>query len=198
MILVNGKMSEPFAITTGVLQGDTLAPFLFIMVIDYVMSNSEEDFGFIYEQRTSSRHPAKTINDLDFADDIALLENSIELANKQLQKLANVAKEVGLEINVDKTEYMTFNIVNEEERVVLNKQELKKVDDFRYLGSMMKSTENDFERRRGLAYGAWNSMDKIWSANHKKPIKLKMNIFEASVLSILLFGCVKLGSLRPN
>ena len=63
---------------------------------------------------------------------------------------------------------------------------------------MMKSTENDFERHRGLAYGAWNSMDKIWSANHKKPIKLKMNIFEASVLSILLYGYVKLGSLRPN
>ena len=31
-------------------------------------------------------------------------------------------------------------------------------------------------------------MDKIWSANHI-PIKLKMNIFEASVLSILLYGC---------
>ena len=188
MVVVNGKMSETFAITTGVLQGDTLAPFLFIMVIDYVMSNSEEDFGFIYAKRTSSRHPAKTINDLDFADDIALLENSIALANKQLQKLALVAKEVGLEINIDKTEYIIYNINNEEERVILNNQELKKVDDFRYLGSMMKSTESDFERRRGLAYGAWNSMEKIWSAKHI-PIKLKVNIFDASVLSILLYGC---------
>ena len=37
------------------------------------------------------------INDLDFAEDTALLENSIPEANTQLQKLASAAKEVGLE-----------------------------------------------------------------------------------------------------
>ena len=187
-VVVNGKASDPFNVTTGVLQGDTLAPFLFIMVIDYVMSNSEEEFGFIYAKRTSSRHPDQKLNDLDFADDIALLENSIKQANEQLDKLAAVAKEVGLEINVEKTEYMAFNIREDEGNVVLDKQELKKVDDFRYLGSMMRSTETDFERRRGLAYGAWNSMEKIWNAKHV-PIKLKTSIFDASVLSILLYGC---------
>ena len=56
-VLVNGKSSEPFNITTGVLQGDTLAPFLFIMVMDYVLSNCEEDHGFTYELHKSRRHP---------------------------------------------------------------------------------------------------------------------------------------------
>jgi len=83
---------------------------------------------------------------------------------------------------------MAFNISEEEGDVVLENQKLKRVEDFRYLGSMMKSTETDFKRRKGLAYGAWNSMEKIWNAKHV-PIKLKTNIFETSVLSILLYGC---------
>ena len=33
--VINGKQSESFDISTGVLQGDVLAPFLFILVMDY-------------------------------------------------------------------------------------------------------------------------------------------------------------------
>lgn len=39
-VLVEGELTDEFDITTGVLQGDTLAPFLFI-VIDYVLKNTE-------------------------------------------------------------------------------------------------------------------------------------------------------------
>ena len=39
-IYIQGQLSEPFAITTGVLQSDVLAPFLFIIVIDYVSKRS--------------------------------------------------------------------------------------------------------------------------------------------------------------
>ncbi|GAA6093907.1 uncharacterized protein LOC122815288, partial, partial [Tachysurus ichikawai] len=40
-VLVEGELTDEFDITTGVLQGDTLAPFLFIIVIDYVLKNTE-------------------------------------------------------------------------------------------------------------------------------------------------------------
>ena len=35
-VYLQGQRSEPFAITKGLLQGDVLAPFLFIIVIDYM------------------------------------------------------------------------------------------------------------------------------------------------------------------
>ena len=66
-----------------------------------------------------------------------MLENSIQLANAQLEKLAEEASKVGLEINVEKTEYMAFNIKEEEGDVMIADNKLKKVNDFRYLGSMM-------------------------------------------------------------
>ena len=94
------------------IQGDVLAQFLFIIVIDYVMNVSQEqnEFGFIFASRPSSRKPERKINDLDYADDIALLENSIAMTNQQLSAISRSAALVGLEINVKKTEYMSFNI----------------------------------------------------------------------------------------
>lgn len=96
VVFVNGKESEPFNITTGVLQGDVLAPFLFIIVIDHIMRCCECQHGWIYRPRRSSRHPDLRINDLDFADDIVLLANSIREACEQLEDLRVEAAEVGL------------------------------------------------------------------------------------------------------
>ena len=76
-VLVDGKTSAEFKTTTGVLQGDVLAPFLFIIVIDYVMRNSEGSYGFVTHlkeiTRTRIDKPDQKLNDLDYADDIALL-----------------------------------------------------------------------------------------------------------------------------
>ena len=45
-----------FDITTGVLQGDTIAPFLFIICLDYVLKSSidcSSNFGFTLKKRRS-------------------------------------------------------------------------------------------------------------------------------------------------
>ena len=77
--------TEPFDVLTGILQGDTLAPFLFMIVVDYIMRTSVDTInekGFQYKPRRISRHPALHITDADFADDIyvALLSDNLENA----------------------------------------------------------------------------------------------------------------------
>ena len=109
-VLVNGKLSDMFNISTGVLQGDILAPYLFIIVIDFVMSRAAQNFGIEISRRRSTRHPAKYLGDLDYADDIALLESDPSAACRQLEELRREALAVGLEINVEKTECMLFNL----------------------------------------------------------------------------------------
>ena len=42
-VLVNGNISDPFEVSTGVLQGDVLAPFLFIILFDYLMRKATSD-----------------------------------------------------------------------------------------------------------------------------------------------------------
>ena len=40
-IKINGKTSKAFDVTKGWLQGYTLAPFLFIIVLDYILRQTE-------------------------------------------------------------------------------------------------------------------------------------------------------------
>ena len=74
----------------GVLQGDTLAPFRFIICLDYVLRTSIDKIkenGFEPTKKRSRRYPAKTITDADYADDIALLANTPNQAETLLHSL---------------------------------------------------------------------------------------------------------------
>ena len=65
-----------FHITAGVLQRDTLAPFLFVIVLDYALRKAingrEHDLGLTIKPRHSRNDIGVAVTDLDFADDIAL------------------------------------------------------------------------------------------------------------------------------
>ena len=84
-----------FQIHAGVLQGDTLASYLFIIAVDYAMrtaiSNSD-DCGFPLEKAKSRRHPALCGSDIDYADDIALFSDSVDKAEKLLHNVEMAAK----------------------------------------------------------------------------------------------------------
>ena len=83
--------TDYFNIVAGVLQGDTLAPYLFAIIVDYLMRNAihgkEEELGFILHPRKSNRVPATVVTVLDFADDIALLCNEIHQAQELLKRV---------------------------------------------------------------------------------------------------------------
>ena len=121
-----------FEVLAGVLQGDTLAPYLFVIVLDYVLRTSIDDnseLGFTLQQRLSSRYPAKKITDADFADDLSLLADTNRNAEQLLILLENAAEAVGLRVNYIKTNFMQFN----QDRSSVNGkkgEELEAVHDF--------------------------------------------------------------------
>jgi len=192
-VLVDGKISKEFKTNTGVLQGDVLAPFLFIIVIDYVMRKSEDSFGFITHlqegTRTRIKKPEQRLNDLDYADDIALLESTLERSQNQLERTNEEANKVGLEINVDKTKLMIIGapLFGPYQTISLNGDYIEVVRDFKYLGSMMASTAGDIRVRKGQAWAAFWKLKDIWKAKNVS-IQLKIRLFKATVLSILLYG----------
>lgn len=80
---------KPRLILVGVLPGDTLAPFLFILVMDFVVMRKEmiDSYGVkICNQTGTTRRgtPEKYLTDLDFADDIVLLSSTIKGAQTLL------------------------------------------------------------------------------------------------------------------
>jgi len=85
------------------LQGDTLAPFLFVIVLDYVLSQLSPGYGF-----KSHILPETILEDLDFADDIALLDEDSESEKSHLSSIMIQASHVGLKVNMPKTKCMAF------------------------------------------------------------------------------------------
>jgi len=89
-------MSEMFDILTGVQQGCILSPFLFLIVIDFVMKKTVNgrDYGITWG--------SEKLADLDFAYDLALLCNTKEELQEMTNSLQCNAAKVGLCINAEK------------------------------------------------------------------------------------------------
>ena len=120
--------TDYFDIVAGVQQGDTLAPYLFIIRLDYVIRISIDKIkknGFKLTKERSGRYPAKTITDTDYADDIELLANAPSQAETLLHSLKWAATGIDLHFNTYKTEYMFFNQIGDISR--LNGSPLKQV-----------------------------------------------------------------------
>ena len=184
--------TDTFPIEAGILQGDTLAPFLFILVVDYIMRVSVDKIqnsGFLLHRRRGPRNPAIHLTDTDFADDIALISSQLEGAQRLLSSLESAANCIGLYLNELKTEFLTLNLDGSLPKVIKTNSdvELKCVSDYKYLGSFISSSEKDFKIRKALAWSACNKLHKIWSSNLLDS-EIKVKIFKSTVEPILLYG----------
>ena len=181
--------TDYFDIVAGVLQGDTLAPYIFIICLDYVLRLSIDKIkenGFELTKKRSRRCPAKTITDADYADDIAILANEPAQAETLLHSLERAATGIDLHVNAHKTEYMCFNQTGEIS--TLNGSSLKLVDKFTYQGSRVSSTETDIDTRLMKAWIAINRLSVIWKSDLTD--KMKRSFFQAAIVSILQYGCI--------
>ena len=138
-VLSPDGVTEYFSITAGVLQGDTLAPYLFIIVMDYALRKAlkgkEEELGLQLKRRQSSRVSPEVITDLDFSDDIALLSEQTTQAQEMLIRVGQASSEVGLRANGKKTKVLASNTGGEINLKTTDGTTLEVVDHFKYLGS---------------------------------------------------------------
>ena len=92
-----GGPTELFATTAGILQGKTLPPFFFVIVVDYVLRQSVDNinhYGLFIGLR-SSRLSYKHLTDLENGDDLALVAEQIMSDQQLLVSLENAAAKVG-------------------------------------------------------------------------------------------------------
>ena len=150
MLYKNTKVHSPdgdtdfFDIVVGVLQGNTLTPYLFIICLNYVLQtliDLMKENGFTLEKARSRQYSTQIITDTAYADDIALLANTPAQAESLLYSLERAAGGIGLHVNADQREYMDFN--QRDDFSTLNSGSLKLVDKFTYFRSSVSAIEND-------------------------------------------------------
>ena len=154
--------TEPFLTFHGVLQGDTLAPYLFVIVVDYILRQSVDNIhtnGITIKKQTSRRHPSKHLTDLDYADDMALISDTLPKAQELLNSLKKASNKIGLFLNAKKTKYMTINVdANHPPVTAQSGQVLEEVLDFKFLGSYIADSRKDFMTRKGQAWDVCNKL----------------------------------------
>ncbi len=138
-------ISTWFKIVTGVRQGDIWSPLLFGLVIDFIMRHAVDDNnrGIVLIPRRSSRYPQVRLSDLDYADDIALFEESATKMAETTEAIRSLAGKLGLHMSFMKTELMTIgkstasaSTPSSTPIVPLgNEGNIKVVEHFKYLGT---------------------------------------------------------------
>ncbi|KAH9592960.1 hypothetical protein MS3_00004701 [Schistosoma haematobium] len=101
-VVHGGQLTDAFQVRTGVRQGCLLSPFLFLLVVDWIMktSTSEGKHGIQWTAQNQ-------LDDLDFADDLALLSRTREQIQIKTANVAAASASVGLNIHKGKTKGRT-------------------------------------------------------------------------------------------
>jgi sorting nexin-29 len=98
---VGKNLSDMFPIRNGLKQGDALSPLLFNFDLDYAIRRVQVNQGGLKLNGTHSI--------LAYADDVNILGGSVRTVKENAGALVVATKEIGLEVNADKTKYMIMS-----------------------------------------------------------------------------------------
>ena len=120
-----GEQGEWFQIQTGVKQGCNMSGFLFLLIMDYVMRKTVGEGENGIRWRLTSK-----LDDLDFADDVALLSSTRNHIQDKTTRMNEVAKRVGLKVNLEKTKILRIN-AKTQTKIMIDGQDIEEVSDSR-------------------------------------------------------------------
>ena len=125
------------------------------------------------------------MTDGDYKDNRVLLKNSPAKAESLLHSLEQAAGSIGLCMNANKNEFMSF--CREGAIFTLSNRPLKSIDQFTYLGSNISSNESDVITWLAKAWTAIDWLSIIWKSDCSN--KIKQGFFQTVAVSVLLYGC---------
>lgn len=167
--------TELFNIEVGLHQGSALSPFLFNIVMDTATEQVRESAP----------------RNMMFADDIVLCERTREGAEQKLEQWREALESRGLKVNREKTEYLCCGEGGQDgEGLNLGEEKVKKVNHFKYLGSVFDEKgemEREVNHRVQAGWKNWRDITGVL-CDRKMPVKLKGKLYKTVVRPALLYG----------
>ena len=173
-----GGTTKEFPITIGLHQGSALSPYLFTLVMDELTRHIQEDIPWC----------------MLFADDIVLVDETREGVNRKLELWRDTLESKGFKLSRTKTEYMHCRFkrtsYQDDGIVKLGEVEVPKVNQFRYLGSIIQNDGNignDVTHRIQTGWKKWRSATGV-ICDRNFPIKLKGKFYRTAIRPAMLYG----------
>ena len=116
-----------FQIGKGVHKGCILLPCLFNLYAEYIVLNARLD-----EAQAGIKIAGRNINNLRYADDTTLMEESEEELKSLLLNVKEESEKIGLKLKIQKTKIMPSSPITSQQ---INGETMKTVTDFMFSGS---------------------------------------------------------------
>ena len=125
-----------------------------------------------------------------FADDAALASHTEEVLQRLMDRFTHACKQFGLTISVKKTNVMGQD-VPAPPSISIDNEELEVTDHFTYLGSTVAnnlSLDTEISKRIAKAAAVMGKLNKRVWGNNQLTENTKLKVYQACVLSTLLFS----------
>ncbi|KAK3569694.1 hypothetical protein QTP86_002609 [Hemibagrus guttatus] len=166
--------TEEFNVEVGLHQGLALSPFLFAMVMDQLSEKVRQESPWT----------------MMFADDIVICSESREQVEVNLERWRFALERRGMKVSRSKTEYMCVNEREGSGTVRLQGEEVKKVQEFKYLGPTVQSNGECGKEVKKRVQAGWNGWRKVSGVlcDRKISARIKGKVYRTVVRPAMLYG----------
>ncbi|KAK3510194.1 hypothetical protein QTP70_026787, partial [Hemibagrus guttatus] len=166
--------TEEFKVEVGLHQGSALSPFLFAIVMDQLSEEVRQESPWT----------------MMFADDIVICSESREQVEENLERWRFALERRGMKVSRSKTEYMCVNEREGSGTVRLQGEEVKKVQEFKYLGSTVQSNGECGKEVKKRVQAGWNGWRKVLGVlcDQKISARIKGKVYRTVVRPAMLYG----------
>jgi sorting nexin-29 len=175
-----------FPIRNGLKQGDALPPLLFKFALEYAINWVQVNQD---DMKLNGTHQL-----VAYANEVNILGGSVHTVKVNAETLVDATKQIGLEVNADKTKYMVMSWERNAGRVLsvkIDNSSIEMVEEFKYLGTMLidqNSIQKEIKIRLKLGNACYHSVQKLLSSRLLSK-NLKIKICRTIILPVVLYGC---------
>ena len=185
-VRIGGELTDLFEVRTGLKQGCPLSCLLFNLALEWVMRQTPREEDFIRMRNGAS------CDRLAYADDVDLMGQGLFLRDSQMNNFKAAAEKIGLEVNEEKTKVMKVSRNGREEDYIdMGGLMLEVVDKFKYLGSILTSSnevKEEIKARIAAASKCSWAINDILKSNLISR-RTKIQAYTTIIRPIATYGC---------